>query len=135
MEARIAKLAPGLAALHASPWCGSIEEVGTGSWVQALLQSVAGASASLAIGRSSYGRDVQAHLYGAFERSIARATVESWARQNLASGPHRFALAISGAVASPLQRGDQHAWLALACSDGRGRTLHLRCREPLRLQQ
>lgn len=134
---RIAALGPGLARLHASPWAGLVEEVGTGSWVQALLQSEPGASATLIAGRSSYARSVQEALYGAQGRSVSAAATAAWAEALLQSAPGRehFALALSGAVASHLQSGDDHAWLALALSDGRRWSLHARCREPGRLAQ
>ncbi len=138
MQQRIAALSEGLARLHVSPWIGVIEEVGTGSWIQALIQSEPGASATLWAGRSSYARRAQDLLYGTQSRSVARQTVEHWALSNLQSAPeltHFYSLAISGALASPLQQGDDHAWLALATRDGRGLSLHLRCCEPERLAQ
>lgn len=136
MQQRIEALSEGLKRLHASPWLGLIEEVGTGSWIQALIQSVPGASATLWAGRSSYARAAQDSLYGPQARSVSRAGVEAWARHNLQSErPYFFSLAVSGAVASPLQQGDDHAWLSLALSDGRGWSLHLRCREHERLAQ
>ncbi|HEY9843329.1 MAG: CinA family protein [Candidatus Sericytochromatia bacterium] len=135
LESRMESLQPGLARLHASPWIGLIEEVGTGSWIQAMVQSAPGASATLWAGRTSYAREVQEQLYGPQARSVSREAVEAWARANLSVAAKRFSLAVSGAVASDLNRGDAHAWLALTLSDGRGWTLHLRCREKGRLAQ
>lgn len=141
-EARIQALESGLIRLHASPWLGLIEEVGTGSWIQAMLQSVAGASATLWAGRSSYARAAQNGLYATQTRSVSQASAEAWARHNFAhlvqrAGPAAslFSLAISGAVASGLNRGDAHAWLALATAADRGWSLHLRCRRRERLAQ
>lgn len=134
-ELRINRLRPLLEQLHASPWRGTVEEVGTGSWILALLQSVEGASQTLLWGRTSYAREMQAALYGTKKRSISRQTVEHWARQNLSTGDTCFSLAVSGSVASSQLRGDCHAWLALALSDGRGWSFHLRLKQPSRLEQ
>lgn len=136
LAARIAALQPGLHALHASPWRGVIEEVGTGSWAQSLLQTAPGASTTLWAGLSSYAREAQEARYGPHRRAVARETVEVWARHNLQSQSHFFSLALSGVVASvPGIRGDHHAWLALALSDGRGWSLHLRLPGQSRLAQ
>lgn len=134
-EARIHRLRPLLERLHASPWRGTVEEVGTGSWIQVLLQSVEGASQTLLWGRTSYARDVQEALYGVQARAVSRASVEQWARQNLSSERCCFSLAVSGCVASSQLQGDCHAWVALALSDGQGWTFHLRLRQGSRLEQ
>lgn len=143
-ETRLQALEAGLARLHASAWLGMIEEVGTGSWIQALLQSVAGASQTLWAGRTSYARSVQECLYpqASRQRAVSRDSVQHWARTNLATlqsqspGPMQaFSLALSGAVASASNRGDAHAWLALATGADTGWTLHLRCCAPTRPAQ
>lgn len=136
LENRILALQTGLICLHDSPWQGVIEEVGTGSWVQTLLQSAPGASSTLWAGHSSYAQAAQLGRYGQQARSVARETVENWARYNLQPEPHFFSLALSGVVASDLDiRGDHHVWGALALSDGRGWYFHLRLPAVSRLEQ
>lgn len=136
LENRILALQAGLKCLHDSPWQGVTEEVGTGSWVQTLLQSVPGASSTLWAGYSSYAQATQISRYGEQARAVARETVEAWARHNLHSQNHFFSLALSGVVASDTEiRGDHHAWLALALSDGRGWSIHLRFPAVSRLAQ
>ncbi|PIQ23548.1 hypothetical protein COW36_13830 [bacterium (Candidatus Blackallbacteria) CG17_big_fil_post_rev_8_21_14_2_50_48_46] len=135
LETQIQALEPEILALHASPWHGVLEEVGTGGWIQTLLQTVSGASQTLWAGRCSYAKEIQVTFYGEQSRSIAQSTVESWARKNLSTADKFFSLAISGAVRSGMAQGDCHAWLALALSDGRGWTLHLRLKQAERLEQ
>lgn len=137
LSARISALAPLLEALHASPWQGQIEEVGTGAWTQTLLQSVSGSSATLQAARCSYSREVQQQLYPHLpgQRSVSRPRVESWAQTLCPLQSQGFGLAISGAVASTAQTGDCHAWFALVLADGRRWSLHVRCRESDRLAQ
>lgn len=138
LDVRISALAEPLNALHASAWLGSVEEVGTGGWCQCLLQSVAGASGTLFEAHNSYARQAQQQRYAeSAGRSVSATNVEHWAKANLRpdiSGQF-FSLVFSGAVASHLQSGDAHAWVALALADGRGWTLHLRCLETQRLAQ
>lgn len=152
LEKRILALQTCLTELHASPWQGVLEEVGTGSWVQTLLQSVPGASATLWAAATSYAREAQLSRYGADAcaggRAVACETVSAWARHNLHAKPDAqfdapadtqaafFSLAISGSVASDAaSSGDQHAWLALALADGKGWVLHLRLPPLSRLEQ
>jgi nicotinic acid mononucleotide adenylyltransferase/nicotinamide mononucleotide (NMN) deamidase PncC len=135
LDAQIKFLQAPLALLHASSWRGVIEEVGTGSWVQTLLQTAPGASATLWSGSTAYAQDAQIQRYGLNTRAVARETAEAWARSNLHAKPQFFSLAISGVVASGATSGDHHAWLALALSDGRGWSLHLRLRQAQRLEQ
>ncbi|MGV3522600.1 MAG: hypothetical protein ACO1RX_00155 [Candidatus Sericytochromatia bacterium] len=134
---RLAALQPLLQSLHASPWQGQIEEVGTGSWIQVLLQSAPGASATLLAARCSYSREAQQHFYPHQPglRSLSRQRVENWAQSLCPLQNQGFGLAISGAVASVGQTGDCHAWLALALADGRRWSLHVRCCETERLAQ
>lgn len=136
LENRILALQPALKSLHASPWQGVIEEVGTGSWVQTLVQTVPGASATLWAGHSTYAQAAQRVRYGEQARSVARETVEHWARHNVRPEPQFFSLALSGVVASDTKiRGDHHVWLALALSDQRGWSIHLRLPAVSRLEQ
>lgn len=139
-----AELRKQIAQIHASPWRGVLEESGTGSWGQMLLQTVSGASQTLTSAHTHYGRQAQTVRYGPQERALARETVEHWARLNLAApktdASQSFSLALSGAVATSVPSpsglvGDQHVWLALALGDGRGWTLHLRLLQSERLAQ
>lgn len=136
LENRILALQAGLKCLHDSPWQGVVEEVGTGAWVQTLLQSAPGASSTLWAGYSTYAQAAQLLRYGEQARSVAWETVENWARHNLHSQNHFFSLALSGVVASDTEiRGDHHVWVALALSDGRGWRFHLRLPAVSRLEQ
>lgn len=130
-----ARLLDAIAQLHASPWRGNLEEAGTGSWCQSLLQAVPGASNTLHEAFARYAREAQVEHYGDQGRSISRTTVEHWARSNLAAETPFFSLAVSGSVSTEKQRGDNHAWIALALSNGQGWSLHVRLKSPERLAQ
>lgn len=114
--------------IHASAWHGVLEEAGTGSWCQTLLQSVSGASHTLVAAHAHYARQAQLNRYGKMARSVSDETVVDWACANLSSEHHFFSLAVSGSVFSHSDQphGDAHAWIALALSDQRGWTLHVR---------
>lgn len=118
-------------ALHASKWSGQIEEVGTGGWVQTLLQSEVGASGTLWSSHCRYDREAQHQAYGTATRSIAADTVLAWAQHNHRQVADFFSLALSGSVDSRSQSGDHHAWLCLQFAnpvDGLQQRYLLHCR-------
>lgn len=122
--------------LHASPWHGQLEEAGTGSWVQSLLQTQAGASATLDAAYTRYARSAQAAAYPEAPptRSVSAERVQHWATQRLKEDttgtPNGFALAMSASLSThqePPGR-DHHGWVALHTSDQRHWCIHFRLR-------
>ncbi len=124
-----------IAEIHASKWSGEIEDLGSGGWVQTLLQSVAGASNTLRASHCHYQRRNQVERYGIAQRSISAESVQAWASQNLSNRSNSFSLAISGSVTSHKQTGDSHAWLCLQRFDQQSWLCHLRLRSQSRQEQ
>lgn len=131
-------------ALHHSPWHGCIEEAGTGSWLQTLLQTQAGASQTLMAAHTHYARTAQAQAYpkAPRARAVAADTVQHWAQQLIQSSDTsdstpRFALAMSAVTQTHTQKpgSDTHGWLSLNTQDSRHWTLHFRCLAPDRYTQ
>ncbi len=122
--------------LHRSSWHGQLEEAGTGSWVQSLLQTQAGASATLDAAYTRYARSAQQAAYpdAPNTRSVSAERVCYWAMQRLNEGythtPNEFALAMSASLRThnELPGRDHHGWLALYTTDHRRWCIHFRLR-------
>ncbi len=128
--------------IHASPWHGQLEEAGTGSWVQSLLQTQAGASATLDASHTRYAYEAQSQAYPNVpkSRSLSAERVNYWASYLQYHEPTGreccFALAMSGGLKTlnePPQR-DHHAWISL-CFQQQQHTLHVRLKAQDRLEQ
>ena len=122
--------------LHRSDWHGQLEEAGTGSWVQSLLQTQAGASATLDAAYTRYARSAQQAAYpdAPDTRSVSAERVRHWAMQRLneelTHTPSGFALAMSASLSThnePPGR-DHHGWIALYTTDHRHWCIHFRLR-------
>lgn len=122
--------------IHSSSWHGHIEEAGTGSWVQTLLQAQAGASATLDSAAVHYSRHAQQSAYpeAPNTRAVSAETVKHWAQVRLpesASGSGYFSLSVSASLSTHNDRPgrDHHGWIALKVQDGREWCLHFRLRK------
>ncbi len=123
-------------ALHRSAWHGQLEEAGTGSWIQSLLQTQAGASATLDAAYTRYARSAQQAAYpdAPATRSVSAERVRHWAihrlKEDTTGTPNGFALAMSASLSThnePPGR-DHHGWVALYTSDHRHWCIHFRLR-------
>lgn len=127
--------------IHHGPWQGDLEEAGTGSCLQFLLQTEAGASQTLRAAHTHYARDAQAQAYpnAPATRVVSQETVQHWASHLFSASPgseYRFALALSAVSQTHtwLPGSDAHGWLSLQTTHHQY-TVHFRCKTSDRQSQ
>lgn len=129
--------------VHGSPWHGQLEEAGTGSWIQSLLQTEAGASSTLDAAYTRYARSAQQAAYpnAPISRSVSAERVQYWATQRLKEDTthtaHGFALSMSASLSTHNEAPgrDHHGWVALHTTDHRQWCIHFRLHRAPRITQ